>query len=368
MHAPRIRSWSVPPLVALLVIAAVLIGGRTVAAADAGRYQQTNLVSDQAGMAPVVDPDLLNPWGLVAGPATPWWVSDNNAGVSTLYTGAGAKVPRTFTVPPPAGAPAGTQSTPTGIVFNGNAAEFPVPGTGTGSVFIFDTEDGTLSAWNPTAGSNAVLTVDNSTSGAVYKGLALAPSSAGDRLYATDLHNGKVDVFDSNFAPVTLPAGAFTDPAIPTGFAPFGLENIGGMLFVTYAKPDAARQDEVAGVGLGFIDVFTPDGTLVQRFARHGLLNAPWGMAVAPAGFGQFGGDLLVGNFGDGRINAFNPTTGELLGPVRSSQGQRLAIDGLWGLAFGNGGAAGPADTLYFTAGPNDQADGLFGTLTPATG
>lgn len=365
-----IRTWSlsVRLLVGLFVIAAVLVGGRAVASAAPAGYQQTNLVSDQPGVAAATDPQLVNAWGLVGG-ATPWWVADNATGLSTLYNGAGTKQGLVVTVPPPAGSPAGTLSAPTGVVFNSSSSEFMVTGPGGSgpAKFIFDTEDGTISGWNPTANPTvAILEVPPPPAAptAVYKGLAIATSSAGDRLYATDFRNAKIDVFDTSFAPVSLPMGAFTDPMIPAGYAPFGIRNIGGMLFVTYAKQDAARHDDVAGVSHGFIDVYTPDGMLVQRFARHGLLNSPWGMAVAPSDFGKFSGDLLVGNFGDGHINAYS-MSGELLGPLQGTSGRRLTIDGLWALSFGAGNAnSGPTNSLFFTAGPDGETHGLFGTVT----
>lgn len=356
MRSLRTWSLSVRVLVGLLATAALLVGSRTVASADEGRYQQTDLVSDQAGVAATQDTDLVNAWGLVAGPTTPWWVADNGTGLSTLYNAAGQKQGLVVTVPPPAG---GTTSAPTGLVFNGNPNEFA------GSRFIFDTEDGTVSAFNGTPA--AVLKVDNSGLGTVYKGLAIATSSSGDHLYATDFRHARIDVFDSSFMPVMLPAGAFSDPMIPRGFAPFGIRNLDGKLFVTYAMQDAAMHDDVAGVGHGFVDVYSPDGMLIQRFARHGLLNSPWGMAVAPVGFGEFSGDLLVGNFGDGHIDAYSLPGGELLGPLRGVDHRPLTIDGLWALSFGNGAPAnGPTTTLFFTAGPDGETHGLFGTLTPA--
>lgn len=373
MRSLWIRSLSVPPLVLMLVVAAVLLGGRTVASAqrvEPGAFQQTDLVSDQAGVAPIQDPDLLNPWGLVASSTSPWWVSDNNSGFSTLYSdtaGVVAKVPLTVTVPPPGGSPAGTAATPTGVVFNGNTSEFDVPGTTTAANFIFDTEDGTVSAWNMGAGTDAVLAVDNSADGAIYKGLAIATTRAGaDQLYATNFGQGRIDVFDTSFAPVTLHRGAFTDPFLPRFFSPFGIQTIDGLLYVTYAVPNGSG-DEVLRPGLGAVAVFTPDGRLVrQLFAGPGQLDAPWGLAVAPAGFGPYSGDLLVGNFGSGTIDAFSLRSGFPLGTLRGTDGRPLSIPGLWALEFGNGAAAGPTTSLFFTAGPNDQADGLFGTLTPA--
>jgi uncharacterized protein (TIGR03118 family) len=346
-------------------------------------FTQTNLVSDIQnptpgvdGMPQIIDTNLVNSWGLVAaGPSGPWWINDNGAGVSTVYsistTRTGqtvSKAPLTVTIPPPTSTPTAT-ATPTGIVFN-NTDDFRV--NGSPATFIFDTEDGTISAWNSKAGTNAVLEVDNPSApdgGAVYKGLALGTAGGANFLYATNFRAGTIDVFDKNFAPHTFFAGQFTDPNLPAGFAPFGIANISGLLFVTYAKQDAAKHDDVAGLGNGFVDVFNTSGDLLGRFASGGKLNSPWGLALAPKGFGQFGGDLLVGNFGDGHINAFkiqfNPAiSGQFVGQLSNSHRKPITIDGLWGLAFGNGGMAGSTNTLFFTAGINDEADGLFGSLT----
>jgi uncharacterized protein (TIGR03118 family) len=334
-------------------------------------FQQTNLVSDGAVPAVTIDPNLVNPWGLAASSGSPWWISDNNAGVSTLYNGnTGAKLGLTVAIPSPTGPTGGT---PTGIVFNGSSTNFLVNGTGTAAHFIFATEDGTIAAWN--SGTEAVLKVDNSGSGAVYKGLALATSGGNTYLYATNFNSGKVDVFDTSFAPHTFSANQFTDHHLPAGFAPFGISSIDGLLFVTYAKQNAAKHDDVAGQGLGFVDVFTTSGHLVERMASRGPLNSPWGLAVAPSSFGRFSGDILVGNFGDGRISAYKWTdNGEFRfdGQLKDASGHPIVIDGLWGLGVGNnngsnGGLAGPSTTLFFTAGINGEADGLFGSLTATT-
>jgi uncharacterized protein (TIGR03118 family) len=330
-------------------------------------FVQTNLVSN--GAVPAVqppDPDLLNPWGLVHSSGSPWWISDNNGGVSTLYNGnTGAKLDLVVKIPSPTGPTGGT---PTGIVFNGDSNAFLVNGSGTAAHFIFATEDGTIAAWN--SGNSAVIKVPNSGSGAVYKGLAMASSGGNTYLYATNFNSGKVDVFDTSFTPHTFSAKQFTDPHMPAGFAPFGIANIDGLLFVTYAKQDAAKHDDVPGKGLGFVDIYTTSGHLVERMATRGSLNAPWGLAVAPSSFGQFSGDILVGNFGDGRINAFKWTDDgkfKFDGQLPDAQGRPISIDGLWGLAVGNDGAAGPSSTLFFTAGINGEKDGLFGTLTATT-
>ncbi|MDB5351408.1 MAG: hypothetical protein JWN86_2655 [Planctomycetota bacterium] len=333
-------------------------------------YIQTNLVSNDTTIVPAAraDPNLVNPWGIVASASSPFWISDNGKGVSTLYNGSGTPQPLIVTIP----APGGSTSTaaPTGIVFNGSTDFSVTSGGKTGSsVFIFATEDGTISGWSPTVdATHAILAVDNSASGAVYKGLALGSSSSGNRLFATNFHAGTVDVFDANFKPVTLPSGAFTDSKIPSGFAPFGIRTIGSDILVTFAKQNGAKHDDVAGKGNGFVDLFDSNGTLISRIARKGTLNSPWGLALAPSTFGKFSGDLLVGDFGDGRINAFKigRRKATFAGQLSGTNRKPLTIDGLWGLSFGNGAQAGPVDTLFFTAGPNGEKDGLFGNLTPS--
>lgn len=319
-------------------------------------FFQTNLVSDLSGVAAHQDTNLVNPWGLVSGPATPIWIGDNGAGVTTVYTGTGTLIPiagePSVTIPPPAGG--APPSAPDGVIFN-SGADFG------GAHFLFATEDGTIAAWS--AGNSAALAVDNSGSGAVYKGLA----SGDDRLYAANFNSGAVDVFDSSFHPITVPGG-FTDPNLPTGFAPFNIANIGGLLYVTYAKQDAAKHDDVAGTGNGFVDVYDLNGVLQRRLVSNGALDSPWGLALAPTGFGSFSNDLLVGNFGDGTINAFNPTTGALVGTLSDSSGKPIVNEGLWGIMFGNGAQGTSTDTLYFTAGipgPGGAIEdhGLFGDL-----
>lgn len=333
------------------------------AAAPQGSYQQTNLVADQMGVAPVTDPNLANPWGLAASTTGPWWTSDNNSGLSTLYNGQGQVQALVVTVPPPAGSPAGTIATPTGIVFNSTTG-FMVSENGVSgaAAFIFSSEDGTISGWSPAVDrTHAILTVDRSKvgAGAVYKGLAIGTTSAGTFIYATNFRFGTVEMFDSSFHLVK----SFRDPFIPRHFAPFGIQNIGGDLFVTFALQDAPRHDDIAGRGLGFVDVFDTNGHLLRRFASFGSLNAPWGLALAPANFGAFSNDLLVGNFGNGRINVFDPKTGRHLGELRTSTGAPIWIDGLWALEFGNGATAGATNDLFFTAGPQNQTHGLFGKI-----
>jgi len=344
-----------------LSILALMLGICTALApshASAG-YIVNDLVSDLPGVAPVTDPNLVNPWGLASTPTSPIWVSDNHTGVATLYNGAGQPFPvaspLVVTIPPPLG---GMPAAPTGVVFN-PTADFG------GAHFIFATEDGTVSAW--TSGTAAVLKFDNSASGAVYKGVALGNNGAANLLYATNFNAGKIDVLNSSFAPVSL-SGSFTDPLLPAGYAPFGIQNIGGKLYVSYALQNAAKHDDVAGPGHGFIDVFDTNGNLLERLASMGSLNSPWGLALAPGDFGTFSHDLLVGNFGDGTINAFNPATGAFLGQLDDTLGNPITIDGLWGLLFGNGGNGGPTDELFFSAGipgPNGMKEdhGLFGDL-----
>ncbi len=360
----------VAPLLLIGVLLAVLaLAPGTAQAKSVGFYQQTNLVSDLPGEAQVTDPNLVNAWGLSHSATSPWWISDNGTGFSTLYQGTGAIVPLVVTIPPPAGSPAGTTAAPTGNIFNGST-DFVVSENGVSgaSAFIFDTEDGTISGWNPTVDrAHAVLTVDNSAKKAVYKGLAIASNSAGNFLYATNFHSGFVEVYDAHFHLVRVFTDIFLAKDCPLPgqcYAPFGIQTLNGNLFVSYALQNAAKHDDVAGRGHGFVDVFDTWGHFVRRFASRGVLNSPWGLAQAPASFGRFSNDILVGNFGDGTINAFSPKDGEFLGRVRDSKGHAITINGLWGLAFGNDASAGSSTTLFFTAGLNDEADGLFGTIT----
>jgi len=333
-------------------------------------YAQHNLVSDVPGLADLTDPNVVNAWGLDSGPTSPWWIADNGTGKTTLYNVGGGAVVTTFTVP---GA-GGEQGNPTGLVFNGGNGFVVNNGAGTSAArFIFSSEDGTISAFR---GAPIVTVVPNANApahGAIYKGLAIDSRTAGTHLYATDFHNGKVDVFDTSFHLVTL-SGNFTDPNLPAGFAPFGIQTIGDTLYVTYALQDADAEDDVAGPGNGFVDAYDLNGNLIRRVASAGELNAPWGLALAPPqGFGRFSGDLLVGNFGDGRIHAFDPTTltsdgeFEAVGLLHSERGRPIQIEGLWALQFGHGttqvGANGLTTTLFFTAGPFEEEHGLFGSI-----
>ena len=363
----RLRRLSLIAIPATVVAA---VQSSTASAVAQGPYQQTNLVANRVGTdmptAQHIDPHLVNPWGISAGPATPFWVSDNGTGVTTLYAN-GTPVPLVVTIPPPHSTP-GATSTPTGTVFNGTS-DFQVA-KGQPARFLFATEDGTISGWNPNVDlHNAILEVDNSrhgtATGAVYKGLAIGSVGSSNFLYAANFRAGVVERYDKNFHP----AGRFTDRAVPAGFAPFDVQNLGGMLWVTFAMQNAQKHDNVAGPGNGFVDVFDTSGNLLMRFASHGALNSPWGLAMAPSsGFGPFSGDLLVGNFGDGIINAFDPETATLEGQLGDANGDSIVIDGLWGLRFGNDGAGGPSNTLFFTAGINHEADGLYGSLVSSEG
>ncbi len=321
------------------------------------------LVSDIPGEAPVTDPNLVNPWGIAYSPTGPFWVADNHTGVSTLYDGSGQPQSLVVTIPPPAGG--GGPGTPTGVAFNDVGGFELAPGRS--ALFIFATEDGTISGWNPGVNpTSAVLMVDNSGLGVVYKGLAVASRAGNPTLYAVDFHGGKIDVFDTGFAPINLP-GSFMDPNLPSGFAPFDITRMGSTLLVTYAMQDALGHDDVPGPGNGFVDVFDTDGNLMRRLISQGQLNSPWGLAQAPGDFGQFSNALLVGNFGDGRINAFDSGTGAFQGTLADSVGADLVTDGLWGLTFGNGGNGGATNTLYISAGiPGDgsvEDHGLFGKI-----
>jgi uncharacterized protein (TIGR03118 family) len=340
----------------MLVLVAGIAGAAN-AREQADIYSVHALVSDTAATpAAGTDASLVNAWGLSASATSPWWAANNGSNTSTLYNGNGNKQALTVTV---AGAPTGT-------VFNASATDFPVTQNGkTGAArFLFATEGGTISGWTPAVNPTAAITgVDSSASGAIYKGLAVL----NDKLYATDFHNGKVDVFDASFKPVT---GGFTDPKVPAGFAPFGIQALAGNIFVTYAKQDSAKKDDVAAPGQGYVDEYSPDGTLMASVVNSGKANAPlnaaWGLAMAPADFSVFGGDLLVGNFGNGRISAYmqRGTKWVYKGQLKHADGSLVEIDGLWAIAFGNGAAAGPLTSLYFLSGPGDEAHGLFGSIT----
>jgi len=326
-----------------------------------GGFTEVNLASDVPGLARVLDAHLVNSWGLSFSPTGPFWIADNGSGVSDILDGRGQAVPLVVRIP----AAALLGGTPTGVVFNGGSGfDISENGLSRPSRFLFATEDGTISGWTSAVDpTHALLAVDNSSSGAVYKGLALAVDPTGHSfLYAANFSQGTIDVFDQNFQPVVRP-GAFQDPTLPAGFAPFNIQNINNLLFVTYAKQDATGYDHVAGAGNGFIDVYDTNGNLVQRFASQGALNSPWGLALAPADFGPYGGALLVGNNGDGRINAYNPVTGAFLGQLADPQGQLITIPNLWALTFGNGHEGGSSETLFFAAGVNNEENGLFGAI-----
>ncbi len=335
---------------------AAVIAGASPAVAESPAYQVRNLVSNVPGRAAHTDPNLINGWGVAFTPFGPVWVADNGTGVATVYDGDGN--PQSLVVTIPGGKP-------TGIVFNGSTTDFVVrQGTLSGAAsFMFATENGTIAAWAPAVDrTHAITVVDNSASGAIYKGLALAGDGTRLLIYATDFHNNKIDVFDTNFHPVVLPAG-FADPSLPSDFAPFGIQNLGGSVFVTYAKQDEDREDDVAGKGLGAVNVFTATGNLVQRIAKGGQLNAPWGLAMAPADFGGFSNTLLIGNFGDGTINVFDLSRGKFVGQLSTPDRRPIVIPGLWGIAFGNGLRSQPTNTLFFAAGPDDEANGLYGRI-----
>jgi uncharacterized protein (TIGR03118 family) len=341
--------------IGLLTTAALPAAARNINADNL--YSVHNLQSDVPGWAAATDPDLVNGWGIAASSSSPWWVSDNGTNKSTLYNGGtGAKLGLVVTLEHP----------PTGVVFNAaNATDFKVDaGTGlVGARFIFATDDGHIAGWNGvgTAAINAVTTPD-----AEYLGLAIGNSGGANYLYAANFPTAKVDVFDRTYAPATLSGGDFTDPGLPAGYAPFGIQTIGSEVFVAYAKQSADGEEEVHGEGLGYVDVFGTDGSFHGRVASAGELNSPWGLAMAPSNFGKFSDDLLVGNFGDGRIHAFHKSADgwEERGLLKGTNHRPIEIDGLWGIGFGNNGGAGPSSTLYFAAGPEDETHGLFGSIT----
>jgi uncharacterized protein (TIGR03118 family) len=322
----------------------------------ANAYIQHNLVSDIAGMADVTDSHLVNPWGISESTGSPFWVSNQGTATSTLYNGSGVASATIVTVP--SGATKQSLTGPTGQVQNSSTGF--VLSNSKASSFIFATQDGTISAWN--GGTVSTVMVDNSSSGAVYTGLAIYAGSP--MLYAANFNSGKIEVYDTNFHATTV-TGGFTDPNLPSGYAPYNIWNLGGKLYVTYAVQNSSKNEPVAAAGNGLVDVYDTNGNLLQRLASNGPLNAPWGVAIAPATFGAFGGALLVGNFADGTINAFNLTSGSSLGALQTTSGTPIAIPGLWALIFGNGKNGGDPNTLYFSAGIQNQAHGLLGSIAP---
>jgi uncharacterized protein (TIGR03118 family) len=387
MHLHRATRTAVAsfPLAVVGALSLVACGGgggasssNMVAPANSG-FADSALVSDKVGIVATttsIDANLSNPWGLAIAPGLPFWVADNNSNLSTLYSGTGANQTGGITgsnevgIAIPASG-AGVPASPTGQVYNGNGGFLISTSAGQESaLFIFDGEGGTIAAWANDSGASAVTAYDdgvaNGANHAVYKGLALGSLNGTPFLYATDLHNNKVDVFDTNFAKPADMQGKFIDPQIPAGFVPFGIVALNQQLYVSYTEQDAAKHDETTGAGLGYVDVFDFSGNFVSRFASAGVLNAPWGMAVAPAGFGSLAGDLLIGNFGDGKINIFAPNGTALaasMGSLTVTNGGTTGIPGLWSLVFGNGDADKPLTTLFYTAGFADQTDGVFGSI-----
>jgi len=333
-------AWS-----AVLLFTALPIAGNAWAAS---RFKVVPLVSDQAGAAPKTDPDLVNAWGVARAPGGPDWVADNGTDKSTVYDAkTGSK--QSPTVKIPHGAPTGIAFVPpgTGFKFTLNGYTYPAE-------FLFDTESGAIKGWNYFAATRAVIVLDNAAGGSVYKGLALDPVDK--LLFAADFANGRVEMFDNRFKRIKT----FTDPGVPLRFAPFNVAWLRDHLYVAFAKREKGGTDEVAGKGLGFIDVFDAQGSLVERLVSQGGLNAPWGMTIAPKGFGRFEGALLVGNFGDGVIHAYDPKTGDALGTIKDKSGAPIKIDGLWALE------AGPGSSVTFTAGPDDETHGLLGLVSSA--
>jgi uncharacterized protein (TIGR03118 family) len=330
--------------------------------AGSNEYIQHNLIADTPGNADLTDPNLVNPWGIALSATSPFWISENGTGLATVYS---TSITSTISIAalkvaiPPGASDSSSTFGPVSGQLSNSTTVFLI-GT-TKASFLFCTEDGTISGWN--GGAAATIKIDNSSKGAVYKGMALGGTSTAPQLYVANFHAGTVEVYDGNFAPVTLAAGAFADSKIPTGFAPFNIVNFNSSLYVAYAKQDSAGMDDAPGPGNGYVDIFDMSGNLKTRLVSGGALNSPWGMAIAPANFGAFSNMLLVGNFGDGHINAYDPALGTSLGALQSPSGATIAISGLWALQVGNGKSGGDVNAVYFTAGPGGETHGLFGSL-----
>jgi len=347
-------------LSALVIVGAPSTANRTRAATQES-FHQTNLVSDQPGVALITDPNLVNPWGISMSPTSPFWVANNGTGTATLYAGDVNGSPFTrnaLVVSIPEGAPTGT-------VFNPFTTDFVVQGGGKSAraLFLFASQVGIVSGWNsgvPAAGSTQAQV--GGSNDAVYTGLTIGSVGSAHYLYAADFEHGKIDVYDTAFHVVTL-AGTFSDPNIPASYSPFNIQSLGGNLYVTYAQQSHKEPDEETDRGSGFVDVFDTSGNLLQRLIEGNHLKAPWGLALAPSTFGAFSNALIVGNFGDGQLHAYDPESGRYLGEFKDENGRPIVIDGLWGITFGNGGSGGDRNALYFASGPDDETHGLFGSL-----
>lgn len=343
------------------------LGGWCLPRAGAQHYAQTNLTADQTGIAGITDMNLVNPWGLSRSAGSPWWVSDNGTGLSTLYDGTGAAKPLVVTIP--TGNPsASSTGTPTGTLFNGGTGFELAPGKP--ALFLFVTEDGTISGWNPAVNATSAVIKVNTKGASVFKGAALATVSYHDHgsatyLYVADFRKGRVQIYDTSFHHLRLDRDSFRDESLPPGYAPFNVQNIGGDLYVTFAKQDAEKHDEVDGPGRGYVDVFSPTGRLVHRLESGPWLNGPWGVAEASGDFGIYSHDLLVGQFGSGNIAVYEHATGRYIDFIRAANGHPIAISGLWDISFGSGTGSGSATSLYFTAGSDGEQHGVFGTITP---
>jgi len=349
----RVRPHPMAVLLALLALVAL--------PAAAQKVNITYLTSDISAVGTFTDANLVNPWGLSISPTGPWWVSDNGTGLSTLYNGSGQPQSLVVTIPPASGSGTGT---PSGTVYNATGV-FQIHNQAT--PFLFCTEDGTISGWY--GGTTAFIAVNNGSSGAVYKGMTLASAGGSNYLYVANFNASTVEVYDGSFQPHSFGSNAFVDTSLPTGYAPFNIQLIANnKIVVTYAKQDAQKHDDVAGPGNGYVDIYDTEGNLQMRLPHTIYLNSPWAVVVAPQSFTGFGGDLLIGNFGSGLITAYNVSNGSWIGNMLNTNDLPVQIDGLWALAFGNGGSGGPASTLYFTAGPYAEGHGIFGMITPHPG
>jgi len=341
-------------MLSLLAVAALSLP------ASAQLVNVTYLTSDITAVGAYNDTNLVNPWGMSASPVGPWWISDNKTGLSTLYVASGQPQSLVVTIPPGSGSGTGS---PTGTVFN-DTGDFQIDGDS--ATFLFCTADGTISGW--TGGSSAIIAVNHYSSGAVYFGMALASAAGNNYLYVANFNAGTIEVYDQNYNPFSFGTGSFVDSTLPAGYAPFNIQLVGGNLVVTYAQQNSNKNFVTSGPGNGYVDIYNTEGVLQLRLTHLIYLNAPWGAVQAPASFTGFAGDLLIGNFGSGLITAYNMTTGAWIGNMQNANDLPVEIDGLWALTFGNGGADGPTNTLFFTAGPYKGDHGIFGSITPHPG